>query len=104
MSKEQTPPTVEELVIKLAELYTDLGNAKKPDQGMKLVSTITKEIEQYAQAKVLEREKDLKNMLFRAYCKPFTNDENKIEQGMVIALLERFDKYYETEVRPKYEG
>ena len=52
MSKDQTP--IEELVIRLADLYTDLGNAKRPDQGMKLVSTITEEIEQYAQAKVLE--------------------------------------------------
>ena len=52
MSKEQTP--IEELVIRLADLYTDLGNAKRPDQGMKLVSIISKEIELYAQAKVLE--------------------------------------------------
>jgi hypothetical protein len=50
--KEQT--LIEELVIRLADLYTDLGNAKRPGQGMKLVSIITKEIEQHTQSKVLE--------------------------------------------------
>jgi hypothetical protein len=62
MSKEQTP--IEELVIRLADLYTDLGNAKRPDQGMKLVSIITKEIEQYTKANVLEAlEREFSNVL-----------------------------------------
>lgn len=67
MSKEQTP--IEELVIRLADLYTDLGNAKRPDQGMKLVSTITEEIEQYAQDKVLEAlERDMSKEQLEELC------------------------------------
>ena len=65
MSEEQIEEQImkEELVIRLADLYTDLGNVKRPDQGIKLVSTITKEIEQYAQAKVLEALEEYKEEL-----------------------------------------
>ncbi len=67
MSKEQTP--IEELVIRLADLYTDLGNAKRPDQGMKLVSIITKEIEQYTKANVLEAlERDMSKEQLEELC------------------------------------
>jgi hypothetical protein len=86
MSKEQTP--IEELVIRLADLYTDLGNAKRPDQGMKLVSIITKEIEQYTKANVLEAlEREFSNVLVVK------------DNGMNITGKE----YYETEVKPNYE-
>ena len=92
MSKEQTPITAEEFLLQEHGQLVRRSNT----QWYELM-------EQYAQAKVLEREKYLKNMLFRAYCKPFTDDQNRIEEGMAIALLARFDKYYETEVKPKYE-
>jgi hypothetical protein len=84
MSKEQTP--IEELVIRLADLYTDLGNAKRPDQGMKLVSTITEEIEQYAQDKVLEA--------LEMFQINVTSDEYEYNKGQ---------DYIETEVKPNYE-
>jgi hypothetical protein len=86
MSKEQT--LIEELVIRLADLYTDLGNAKRPDQGMKLVSTITKEIEQHTQSKVLEAlEREFEGV------------------SIYLGIEERTTgkEYYETEVRPKYK-
>lgn len=98
MSKEQTPITAEELKKTILKKLSQIFRGKTI-----YMAEIEDDIEQYAQAKVLEREKYLKNMLFRAYCKPFTDDQNRIEEGMAIALLARFDKYYETEVKPKYE-
>ena len=106
MSKEQTPITVEEKSLAYYAKNCADELIKTPISVLRYISELEQKVadnEQYAQTKVLKREKYLKNMLFRAYCKPFTNDENKIEQGMAIALLERFDKYYETEVKPKYE-
>ena len=100
MSKEQTP--MEELVIRLADLYTDLGNAKRPDQGMKLVSIITKEIEQYTQAKILEAlEREHKSLMDRLNSKPIMEWEDKnVVRNQVIGLIEQ---HYETEVKPNYK-
>lgn len=101
MNKEQTP--IEELVIKLADLYTDLGNAKRPDQGMKLVSTITEEIEKYTKAKVLEA-------LEKVRCKAEKlkeDAEQKILKSEDYRLLKNVHSFYvdyiETEVKPKYK-
>ena len=88
MSEEQTP--IEELVIRLADLYTDLGNAKRPDQGMKLVSIITKEIEQYTKANVLEA-------LEREFSNVFVVKDNGRKSRWTGK------EYYETEIKPKYE-
>lgn len=103
MSKEQTP--IEELVIKLADLYTDLGNSKRPDQGMKLVSTITKEIEQFTQAKVLEA---LEREVIKArVSKDIAIKEKVLKHIVSEEVLDKYisdaQKYYETKVKPKYE-
>ena len=88
MSKEQTP--IEELVIRLADLYTALVRSKRPDQGMKLVSIITKEIEQFTQAKVLEALEDVIKL------------SHYVEYGgEAVDVVEVRD--IETEVKPKYE-
>jgi hypothetical protein len=101
MNKEQTPIDIKQLMFENSNL------PKATEKGyFFMANQVEWLMEQYAQAKVLEaleREKDLKTMLFRAYCKPFVDDENKIEQDMLIVLLARFEKYYETEVKPKYK-
>jgi hypothetical protein len=93
--KEQT--LIEELVIRLADLYTDLGNAKRPGQGMKLVSTITKEIEQYAQTKVLEAlERDLKDLSDCHKAHVEDNPRKEVCQVLHTLIMEKHEQIAQT--------
>ena len=97
MSKEQTPITAEEWSIEehIKALLVLRGFSKEHIlDNMGVIGAVIEDMEQYAQAKVLEALEGEAEIINSAYGRGFADGYMK---------KERQKNYYETEVKPNYE-